>query len=101
MSLRLLAAALCVAAVHAHEIGTSRVSFNFDERGNYTIEVITDAVSLVEKLQPGPPPAPNAAQLQTQLNNAAVTFRRRVKLKFDEVEVSPSITFTKIGRAHV
>lgn len=93
MNGRLLAAALCVAVVHAHEIGTSRVSFNFDERGNYAIEVITDAVSLVEKLQPGPPPAPNPAQLQAQLNSATATFRRRVKLKFDELEVSPTITF--------
>ena len=94
MSGRLFAWVLCAAALHAHEIGTSRVSVNFDPRGNYAIEIITDAVSLVEKLQPGPPPQPNAAQLQTQLNAAAATFRRRVKLKFDEVEASPSITFT-------
>ena len=93
MSRRLFALLLCAAAARAHEIGTSRVSINFDQQDNYAIEIITDAVSLSEKLQPGPPPKPDAALLQVQLNASTETFRRRVKLKFDDVEVTPSIAF--------
>ena len=89
----LIAVLLAGFAAEAHEIGTSRVNINFSQQGAYTIEVTTDAVSLAEKLIPGPPPAPDAVQLQARLTGAEGVFRRRVKLKFDDVEVSPGITF--------
>ena len=42
---------LCfVLCCHAHEIGTSRVSVHLENGHNYDILIVTDAVSLVDKL---------------------------------------------------
>ena len=57
----------CGALVHAHEIGTTRVSVLFHEGRGYDIEIVTDAAALVEKLEAvaGPPGAPASAQLES------------------------------------
>ena len=41
----------------AHEIGTTRVAVVFQESRTYDIEVVTDAASLLEKLEFGGAPA--------------------------------------------
>ena len=41
---------VCGAALRAHELGTTRVSVLFDEGRTYTIDIVTDATGLVEKL---------------------------------------------------
>src|SRR6185503_12798300 len=54
------------AAANAHEIGTTRVSAVFEQGESYEIEVVTDALALVEKLDTlsGQTPRPgNALQL--------------------------------------
>src|SRR5437867_13383322 len=38
-------------AIHAHEIGTSRVSVRFNEDRTYDVEIVTDAAALAEKLE--------------------------------------------------
>jgi hypothetical protein len=102
---RRLLAALCWAAValtggalaQAHEIGTTRVSVLFQQGRTYRIEIVTDAVTLAEKVAASTgtalPIEPKPAQLQTALTNADASFRRRTKVAFDDVEVTPAIAF--------
>ena len=51
----------CTPVANAHEIGTTRVSVSFEHRESYDIEVVTDAMSLVEKLT-GQTPASDTSQ---------------------------------------
>lgn len=81
----------------AHEIGTTRVSVVFQEDRTYDIEIVTDAVSLVEKLEASvgrPPSADNTPnRLQAVLSTCGEIFRRRVKVAFDGLEDHPAISF--------
>ena len=78
-------------ALHAHEIGTTRVAVSFPNTNTYNVEIVTDATALAEKLQF--PATTDIRQLQTQLTGSGQQFRRRVKLVFDQSEVYPSITY--------
>jgi hydrogenase/urease accessory protein HupE len=103
---RLVNAVLCVtlvlgvgaAALRAHELGTTRVSVLFNEGRTYTIDIVTDATGLVEKLgaSRGQLPAADLGpdRLQPALVSFDETFRRRVKLAFDASEVHPAIAYT-------
>src|SRR6516164_1094192 len=86
--------------VHAHEIGTTRVSVTFERNASYEIEVVTDAMSLVEKLS-GQTPASDAsaAMLVSQLQRHDELFRRRVVVAFDGNAVIPSIDYAVSGVA--
>jgi hydrogenase/urease accessory protein HupE len=90
-------ALLCAAAVHAHEIGTTRVSVLLHESRAYDIEIVTDAVALVEKLESSTgSPLPSdirPAHLQSLLAGFDEPFRRRVKLAFDGSDVRPAIAY--------
>ena len=100
-----LAAAVCLVGVvflldvvvRAHEIGTSRVHVQFDTQRTYTIEIVTDAASLVAKLEAssGAPPdrARDAASLPQQLEALDETFRRRLGVAFDGSPVSPVASY--------
>src|SRR5438128_2269715 len=81
----------------AHEIGTTRVSIVFHERRTYDVEIVTDAASLVEKLEASTgrsmQPDTNPGRLLSLLNDFDESFRHRVKLAFDESEVRPGITY--------
>jgi hydrogenase/urease accessory protein HupE len=81
--------------MHAHEIGTTRVSVLFQEDRTYTIEIVTDAGTLAEKLvvsTGGPSPTDtDAARLQSLLASFDEQFRQRVQLTFDESAVRPEI----------
>lgn len=90
-------ALLSGAAVRAHEIGTTRVSVLFQEGRTYDIEVVTDAIVLVEKLEgPAGRPSPagsSPARLQSLLTSLDERFRQRVKILFDASDVRPAIAY--------
>lgn len=106
----LLIALLCGAGAYAHEIGTSRVSALFEENHTYNIEIVTDAVSLADKLRilTGQPPSSDtdAAHLQTLFSSSDELFRGRLRVAFDAADVRPAISYsvvpgTGIGAAAV
>ena len=85
------------AAVGAHELGTTRVSALLHDGKTYDVEIVTDAATLVEKLdtsrvEPAPADA-GPARLQSLLSRFDETFRRRVTLAFDGLEVHPAIAY--------
>jgi hydrogenase/urease accessory protein HupE len=90
-------------AVHAHEIGTTRVCVVFQQGSSYEIEVVTDAMSLVEKLETlsgqiaENPSLRSAAALQVQLQTYDEVFRRRVVVAFDGAAVRPAIDYAVSG----
>src|SRR5438046_1556907 len=93
----LIAAMLGSAALHAHEIGTTRVAVVFEQGRTYNIELVTDAQALVEKLavsagQPMPP-RHSPSHLQSLLAGFDQNFRRRLKIAFDAAEVQPAIAY--------
>ena len=83
--------------IHAHEIGTTHVSVLFQEGRTYDIEIVTDAASLVEKLEVSTgrslPPDNVPVRLQSLLTSFDEPFRRRVKLAFDGSDVRPVIAY--------
>jgi hydrogenase/urease accessory protein HupE len=100
VELRLLtvcALLLSAATVRAHELGTTRVSVLLQGGKTYDIEIVTDAASLVEKLDPSraePSPADASPdRLQSLLTRSDETFRQRVKLAFDASDVHPAIVY--------
>jgi hydrogenase/urease accessory protein HupE len=92
------AALLCSAIVHAHEIGTSRVSIVFKEGREYDIEIVTDASALADKLEASTgrsaPTNLDPAGFKTLLETFEGTFRQRVKVIFDGAEVRPAIAYS-------
>jgi hydrogenase/urease accessory protein HupE len=92
-----LVALACGTAVRAHELGTTRVSVVLQERQTYDVEIVTDAVALVEKLETSTgqtsPPDARPDRLQSRLTEFDGTFRQRVKLAFDASEVHPAIAY--------
>jgi hydrogenase/urease accessory protein HupE len=91
----------CGPSLYAHEIGTTRVSAVFDE-GRYDIDIVTDAPSLIEKLDAlagsdAPPVSPadaDAAVLAGRLVARDDVFRRRVTVAFDGATSHPEIRYT-------
>src|ERR1041385_3752862 len=85
----------CTSVANAHEIGTTRVSVAFEDRTSYDIEVVTDAMSLVEKLT-GQTPASDtsATMLQNELQKYDTLFRQRVLIAFDGSAVNPAIDYS-------
>ena len=98
-----LAVALLIfgnSAAHAHEIGTTRVSVNFVQDVSYHIEVVSDAMSLVEKLSGQAPSSDSsAATLQKQLQGYDALFRQRIIVAFDGSAVTPAIEYAVSGVA--
>jgi len=88
---------LCGVTASAHEIGTTRVSVIFPQDRTYDIEIATDAVALMDKLEATigrPSPADTRpATLQPLLAGFDATFRQRVKVAFDASEVHPAMTY--------
>src|SRR6266850_2751932 len=100
--MRILLAAVVVllggSAIHAHEIGTTRVSVHFHDDQSYDVEIVTDAVALVEKLvastgQPSPLDI-GPTGLQSLLTRSDEAFRQRVKIRFDRSDDHPAIAYS-------
>jgi hydrogenase/urease accessory protein HupE len=91
-------APLCGSTIHAHEIGTTRVSVLFHEGRRYEVEIVTDAATLVEKLAAAAgessPLDISLSGIQSQLDRFNNTFRQRVKVRFDEADDRPAIEFS-------
>lgn len=89
----------CGTLVHAHEIGTTRVSARFQDGRRYDIEVVTDASSLVDKLTAlaGLRTVDTAALSPAALGERLVAlddiFRQRVVVSFDGAVVRPAIQY--------
>jgi len=92
-----LVASLFGSPIHAHEIGTTRVSVFLAKDRSYQIDVLTDAASLTEKLAvmagQDVPGEIDPAGLQHRLEGYDQEFRQRVKIRFDGVETRPAITY--------
>lgn len=92
-----MATLLCAGTLQGHEIGTTRVSVRFLPTRSYRIEIATDAVALVEKLQSVASQAPAAArdpyQLLAEIMKRDDIFRRRFVIAFDGSAVQPSIDY--------
>ncbi len=84
--------------VRAHEIGTTRVSVLLQDERSYTIEIVTDATALVEKLEAsaGRPPGVHteSARQQALLRAFDDIFRRRLTVAFDGSAVHPAIEYS-------
>src|SRR5437867_1010509 len=84
-------------AIHAHEIGTTRVSVWFNEDRTYAVDIVTDATALVEKLETTAGRTLNADvrpdRLQALLAAADENFRRRFALTFDDAAAVPAIGY--------
>jgi hydrogenase/urease accessory protein HupE len=82
----------------AHEIGTSRVAVLFEQGKTYKIEIVADAVSLLEKLEASAgssaPVGTDPARLQNLLTGFDERFRSRVKIAFDASNVRPVIAYS-------
>ena len=84
--------------VGAHEIGTTRVSVRLHDERSYTIEIVTDATALVEKLEAsaGRPPGVDKDPLRQEALLRAFDdlFRRRLTVAFDGSAVHPAIEYS-------
>src|SRR5262245_9002597 len=93
----LFVALLCGSTIHAHEIGTTRVSVLFHEPRTYDIEIVTDASPLVQKLTAvagdSSPMNPGPSELESALTRFDEVFRQRVKLWFDASDDHPAIVY--------
>ena len=88
--------------VHAHEIGTTRVSVTLREGRSYDIEIVTDAAALAEKFDavsgapmPSlPPSALTSAAFGGWLAARDDIFRQRVAVAFDGTAIRPAIHYS-------
>jgi hydrogenase/urease accessory protein HupE len=84
-------------SVGAHELGTTRVSVLIQESRTYEVEIVTDAASLVEKLEASAGDSalsePTPARLQSMLAGFDATFRQRIAIAFDGAKGRPSIAY--------
>jgi hydrogenase/urease accessory protein HupE len=98
-----VSALLSATAVPAHELGTTRVSVLLQHDRTYSIEIMTDAAALVEKLGASAgrtsPEGADPARLQSLLESFDTHFRRRMKIAFDASDVHPAITYSVSPRS--
>jgi hypothetical protein len=85
------------AAPRAHEIGTTRVGVTFPDDRSYRIELVTDAGSLLEKLEAASgrsrSGASSADDLRQRIAALQDTLFRRISVQFDGAAVSPDVWF--------
>lgn len=81
-----------------HEIGTTRVSLITLDQSRYEFEVVTDAVSLLEKIETVSGETPSGIDdptaLQQRLERFASVFQQRVVIAFDGQPVPPAISWS-------
>jgi hydrogenase/urease accessory protein HupE len=90
------------ATLSAHEIGTSRVLVAIDGSNRYQVEIVTDALSLLDKLEvlsgqsAGPISDVPPVRIEARLVEFEPIFRQRVMLAFDGVSSQPSMRFAVV-----
>jgi hypothetical protein len=86
-----LVVAACVSPAGAHEIATTRADATFRSDRTYEVKVVTDAASLVEKLEAvhgkRAPVSNDAAELRRRLRDLFDGFRTRAAVDFDGIPV--------------
>ena len=106
---------LCAGRVlSAHEIGTTRVNALFAADGTYHVDLITDAASLLEKVEAiadVEPSAdgPDAATLERRLLALTTVLESRIHVTFDATDVHPTLVIvvaaaadaTSVPSAHI
>ena len=89
-------ATIATVTVRAHEIGTTRVAVTFPRDGTYRVEVVTDAMSLLEKLetvaQQPRSGASNPTDVQARLRDDLDSLSHRIVVMFDGERVQPAIS---------
>jgi hypothetical protein len=92
-----LCALACTATLAAHEIGTTRVVASVGASNRYRIEIVTDAGSLIDKLEAssgetiGAAADMPAARLEARFAELQDVFDRKIALAFDGVRSRPSM----------
>ena len=85
-------------SIRAHEIGTTRVSVVFAEPDRYEFEIVTDALTLLEKLEgvsgESGSPVLDTSMLRKRLEHLEPIFRQRVVIAFDDQVVRPAISWS-------
>jgi hydrogenase/urease accessory protein HupE len=80
----------------AHEIGTTRVAVTFPRDGSYRVEIVTDASSLLDKLETAARQprsgASEADDLRGRLRAHASLIPGKVRLSFDGVPMAPALS---------
>jgi hydrogenase/urease accessory protein HupE len=91
----LAAVALMTITLGAHEIGTTRVTVDFPQPVSYRIQIVTDASSLLDKLESAAGEvrsgASEVADLEARLRAHADLLPRRMTVSFGEVRVQPAM----------
>ena len=91
------------AGIRAHEIGTTRATVLFQDDGRYTVDVVTDAAALADKLEAatGLPPGDDTSvtHIDAVLARTQEAFRARVKIRFDGTDVRPAIAWSVVPPA--
>jgi len=104
-TLALIAVLLTGATISAHEIGTTRVSVTFPLDGTYRAEIVTDASSLLDKLEAAArEPRSGAAEvgeLRDRLRRHAGLIPRKVTVAFDNVPTDPAMSIDVAPSADV
>jgi hypothetical protein len=84
--------------IAAHEIGTTRVTLSIGYDGRYRADIVTDATSLVEKLEASTGRTASTDTTPTALAQRLVAlddvFRRRLSLAFDRTDVRPDVQYS-------
>jgi hypothetical protein len=91
-------AVLGASVAGAHEIGTTRVSVLFRADRTYHVTIVTDAAALLEKLEASAGKRPSAetgrVRAAAALSALDETFRQRLIVAFDGMEVDPAIEYS-------
>src|SRR5262245_55331656 len=91
------AIAASVSPVAAHEIGTTRADAMFRSDRTYEVKVVTDAASLVEKLEAAQgkwaPASNDSSELERRLRDAFAGFRTRAAVDFDGIRVDSTFDY--------
>lgn len=87
--------------VMAHEIGTTQVRVHIDTHQRFAVDIVTDADSLLEKLESVAQregAKANPSELLTRLSSLEDCFRQRVALRFDSEPARADVRFAVAPR---
>ena len=98
-------AMIAATAVSAHEIGTTRVVVTFPPDGRYRVEIVTDASSLLDKLETAAREPRSGVSdvddLRDRLRRHATLIPRKIAVAFDNVRTNPAMSIDVTRSADV